>query len=115
LGFSKVCQVLSEQRRQQGFTQIQLAEKIGITQTLLSDYETGRVRLNADMIIRISQTLEISADTLLGISSSKTHSSTSLKLAQRMRKIEQLPQYDQKALLKTIDNALKGSGIEFNE
>jgi len=96
-------------RKERGLTQAQLASLIGITQTLISDYETGRVRLNADMIIRLTQTLEVSSDHILGLDNSNQTSAVSLRISQRMKKIESLPSFDQKALLKTIDNALKGA------
>ncbi|MBB6478471.1 helix-turn-helix domain-containing protein [Spirochaeta isovalerica] len=103
---------ITRYRKQKGLTQVQLAAQIGITQKLISDYETGRVRLNAEMIIRLSQALEVSSDTILGISPVEDASPVSLKISQRMRKIESLPPFDQKALLKTIDNALKGAGMD---
>jgi len=103
---------ISRFRKQKGLTQGQLASLIGITQTLISNYETGRVRLNANMIIRLSQSLEVSADEILGISKKVPTPPTNLKIIQRMKKIESLPSVDQRALLKTIDNALKGAGID---
>ena len=45
--------------------QIELAEKTGMVQTLVSDYERGKLRLNADMILRFATALEISTDALL--------------------------------------------------
>jgi hypothetical protein len=68
------------------------------------------------MIIRLSQALEVSSDAILGISQKESQiSPASLKISQRMRKIEALPSFDQKALLKTIDNALKGAGVDSSE
>lgn len=64
------------------------ATLIGITQTLISDYETGRIRLNADITIRLSQTLGVSFDALPGISKTENLSPVSLKISQRMKKIE---------------------------
>jgi len=42
---------LARIRRERGFTQNELAEKTGLVQTLVSDYEHGKLRLNADMIL----------------------------------------------------------------
>src|SRR5882757_8031123 len=55
-------QRLGRIRRERGFTQSELAEKIGLVQTLVSDYERGKLRLNADMILRFSTALEVSTD-----------------------------------------------------
>ena len=41
-----------------------MAERIGITQILLSDYERGKLRLNADMIVRFANALDVTDDLL---------------------------------------------------
>ena len=45
---------LARIRRERGFTQIELAEQTGLVQTLVSDYERGKLRLNTDMIFRFA-------------------------------------------------------------
>lgn len=97
-------------RKGKGLTQLALAEEIGITQTLVSDYETGRSNLNSEMLIRFALALNTSADSLLGLKNENlTSKSTSLKISRRMNKIESLPESEQRALLKTIDIYLRGS------
>ena len=41
----------------QGYTQVELAERIGIIQALVSDYERDKLRLNAEMLVRFAQAL----------------------------------------------------------
>ena len=48
-GNETVGQRLARVRKERGYTQVELAKKIGITQTLVSDYETDRLRLSAEM------------------------------------------------------------------
>ena len=110
-------QRLARFRKEGGFTQAELATKVGIIQVLVADYEHDKIRLNAEMICRFSQTLRLSADVLLGLRRSGTDSEAdttntiSLKLVRRIKKIDQLPNQKQKALLQTIDGFLKGEGI----
>lgn len=52
-------------RKERGFTQKELAEKTDLTQTLASDYERGKLRLNAEMILRFATALEVSTADLL--------------------------------------------------
>jgi transcriptional regulator with XRE-family HTH domain len=95
-------------RKERGFTQVELAKKIGITQVLVSDYERERLRPHYEMIIRLAQALEVTTDQLLGVKLSKNSSSKpNLKLIQRLKKIEALPAGQQKALLKTIDTFIE--------
>ena len=54
-------------RKEREPTQKELAQKIGIGHTLISDYETGRLMLNGEMVARLTLTLGVSADTILGL------------------------------------------------
>lgn len=91
-------------RKEKGYTQVGLAQKIGLTQNLVSAYECDRLRLNAEMVIHFAQALEVSADELLGLQPVPISSlKPSLKLQRRWQKIESLPMHQQKILLKTID------------
>ena len=102
---------LAKIRKSKGLTQIQLAEKIGINQYQISDYETGRLHLADEMIIRMAKALSTSSDSILGLNESSLET-PSLKLVKRLQKIENLPQNEQKALLKNIDMYLKAAASE---
>jgi len=111
LGNETVGQRLARLRKEQGYTQQELADRIGITQTSVSDYETGRLRLNDELIARFALALKVSADVMLGLKGSKRGEiKPSLKIIRRLNKITTLPAAQQKALLKTIDMFLKAAG-----
>ncbi len=95
---------LARLRKEKGFTQVELAAKIGTTQTVISDYERDRLRPNAEMIIRIAQALDISTDEYLGLKPSQTNGpKLNRRFLRRLKMIETLPKRDQDALLRTID------------
>lgn len=48
-------------------TQHVLAEKIGIAENTLSQYETGKSRMSLDVLFALAQALETTADYLLGL------------------------------------------------
>jgi transcriptional regulator with XRE-family HTH domain len=104
-------QRLARLRKERGYTQAELSEKIGIIQALISDYEKDKLRLHAEMVIRFAQALEVTTDELLGVNGAKrtNEGATSLRLLRRTKKIEELPASQQKTLLKTIDTFLKGA------
>ncbi len=108
-----VGQNIAALRKKKGLSQKELALKIGITQALLSHYETARLSIPVEVVIQISISLNVHADVILGIGASAPldDDSPSRRIVQRAKLIERLPAFDQKALLKTIDNALKGAGI----
>lgn len=95
---------LARIRRERGITQAELAEKLGLAQPNVSDYERGILRLNADLILKLTDILKVSADELLGLREPKlTRSVKNRRLARRLEEIERLPRRDQEALLRTID------------
>ncbi len=95
---------LARIRRERGITQAELAEKLGLAQPNVSDYERGVLRLNADLILKPTEILKVSADELLGLREPKTtRSPRNRRLARRLEEIERLPRRDQEALLRTID------------
>ncbi len=109
LGNETLGKRIARLRKEKGYTQLELAEKIGIIRELISNYERARLRPNYEMIIRLALALEVTADEILGLKSSKKNSNKpSLKILRRMKKIESLPPSKQKIILKNIDVFLKG-------
>jgi len=108
MGDESLGQRLARLRKERGWTQKQIAERTGLIQELVSNYETDKLRLNADMILRFAEVYNVSADELLRGSKSTlaTKKQPSIKLVRRMEQIEGLPLYEQRALLTTIDKFL---------
>ena len=103
-------QRIARLRKEHGYTQIELAERIGITQTSVSDYETGRLKLSDEMVARLSLALGVSSDIILGLKGRRRAEATSsVRILRRLKKISSLPTHQKKALLKTIDLMLKGT------
>lgn len=110
LSDESIGQRIARIRKSRGLTQEALAQAIGITRSVIANYEKDRLRIYDDMLARIALALSVSTDQLLGLSDigPSADASTSLRLSKRMRKIEKLPPAEQKALLRTIDAYLKG-------
>ena len=53
-------------RESRGMTQKQLAMNIGVTEAVISNWETGKNRPNVDVLKKLCAALEVSADELLG-------------------------------------------------
>ena len=56
-----------ELRHKMGLTQVQLAERLNLSQSALSNYETGRINIDNDTLRKISRFFDVSIDELLGI------------------------------------------------
>ena len=96
-------------RKERGYTQTELAEKVGIIQTIVSAIETDTLKLSAEMALRFALALEISTDELLRPSKGKRRAlPPSRKVLRRLELIESLPTSQQQTVLKTIDTMLRG-------
>lgn len=117
LGAESVGQRIARLRKERGYTQNDLAERIGTIQALVSDYERDKLRLNAEMAVRFAIALEVSTDELLGLHNGNGKSQAkssgrkpSRRVLRRLEKIEDLPTHQQAVLLKTIDTFIKAAG-----
>jgi len=109
-GVETIGQRLARLRRERGLTQAMLAERVGIIQALVSDYERDKLRLNPDMSVKFAQALGVTTDQLLGLQPTKGNGhQPSRKVLRRLQEIENLPRRDQDALLRTIDAFLAKS------
>jgi transcriptional regulator with XRE-family HTH domain len=99
-------------RKERGYTQVELAGMMGILQTLVTDYERGKLRLNADMILRFATALEVSTDDLLQPAGPKATRKPSRKVLRRLELIESLPGRQQATLLRTIDTFLEAAALK---
>jgi len=110
LGEETIGKRIARLRKERGYTQAELSDKMGLIQALVSDYERDKLRLHAEMVSRFALALEVTSDQLLGLNNNRKNSDKlSLKILRRSKKIEALPPGQQKTLLKTIDTFLKGA------
>jgi ribosome-binding protein aMBF1 (putative translation factor) len=61
---NRIGNLVAGARLKAGLTQAQLAEKLGIRQNMVSDYERGRRTFSAAMAKRLSETLEVKEEHL---------------------------------------------------
>lgn len=58
---------IKELRKRRGLTQIELADRLEITQGSLSAWETGRSLISAENLKKLAEVLQCSTDEILGI------------------------------------------------
>jgi len=95
-------------RKEQGLTQTQLAEQLGIAQQTLAHYEVGRLRLPASMLPVLAVALGTSVEELLGQSSPRATGKRgpASRLAQQVERIGQLPKAKQRFVMEMLDTVL---------
>lgn len=105
-------QRLKELRTARNLTQTRLAELMTISPRVYSRWETGDVTPHFDTIVRLADTLGVSLDELAG--RKDVASETAIRnpeLNRLCRKVDQLPDEDQRALVIVLDSIVKRSRV----
>lgn len=92
-------EILRALRRSKGFTQQQLANRLGISKTSVSYYEQSRRLPPSELLIDLSRVFHVSVDFLLGLEQNK-----------RTIEVSGLPKTDIAFLDHTIDFLRKKNG-----
>lgn len=95
-------------RKEQGWSQQQLAEMLGIAQQTLGHYEMARLRVPASMLPQLAQIFKVGVDELIGTPQQKTRSKRgpASVLQQHMERISQLPRQKQKFVIEMLETVL---------
>jgi transcriptional regulator with XRE-family HTH domain len=93
-------------RKEQGITQVQLGEMLGIAQQMVASYETGRRRIPVSMLSKLAHALAVPLETLLGVTSSAAKRGPTPKLQQQMERIHRLPKTRQKFVMEMLETVL---------
>ena len=100
-------------RKDKSLTQQGLAERLGVSQPVVSDYEHDVIGLDSERIVQLAQILGVSADEILGLEKPSRMTAASIKnqrLYRQLQSIDKLPKRDQDALLRTIDAFMSKAG-----
>jgi len=112
LGGETIGERVARLRKERGYTQAELAQKVGIIQTIVSAIETNALKLSAEMAICSALALEVSTDDLLlPVKKKRPGRKPSRRVLRRLEQIEALPSPQQSVLLKTIDTFLENAAL----
>ena len=97
---------LKDLRKQAGLTQVDVAEKLGISQPAYASWERGVKKPTQDNLVKIAQILNVSVDYLVGNSEERIDELDNIELLFRM---------NSKGLTEEEKEILKKELIEFME
>ncbi len=101
---------IAHYRKLRGFSQQALADEIGISQRQIATYETGRIHLNDEMIIRFALTLKVPADELLGLKPMRPKEDPpTLRHTRRLSELMRLPEAKKRAVFKILDDLIRAN------
>ncbi len=114
-GARRIGEHIAKLRKERGITQVEMAERLGLSQSIVSKYEVGELRLHAELILRLAEVFRVSTDELLGVKSASATTAveggrTEQRLMKKLRQVAQLPERDQRAVLRLINSVAAGQG-----
>lgn len=101
-------QCLLQLRKEKGWTQEELGEKVGLSRRMVVHYENYGEQIPVNHLLNFARTFGVSFDRLLGLKPIKaTTSPKTARLLNRLRRVEELTDKDRKAVLDYIALLLK--------
>ena len=97
---------LQEIRKRRGLSQVEVAQTLGIHQSLISQYERGYLRLHGALLVRLAQVLKTTPDAILAVKSDAQDGNghtLDRRFVRRLQKVGKLSAHQKKILLGTID------------
>lgn len=101
---------MAELRKQQGLSQTQLADLLGISQQLVAFYERGQRRVPIDLLPGVARLLGVSVEELLGLSAGAARRGPTPKFQQQLERINRLPRAKQRFVMEMLDAVLTQAG-----
>jgi len=94
---------LAGERKKKGFSQDELAKKVGTISVTIGRYERDEIKPSIDIASKIADALEVSLDYLTG----KTNIELDNSIVERVVEIQNLPEEDRIHILYTLDGLLQ--------
>lgn len=94
-------------RKDQNMTQVQLDERLKLTQQMVASYEVGRRRVPVSLLPLIADTLAVSLDELIGKKDLiPAKRGPAPKLQPQIERIQQLPRAQHRFVIQMLDTVL---------
>jgi transcriptional regulator with XRE-family HTH domain len=95
---------LAQIRQETGLTQLQLAEKLGTSQRMITYWEREGVALRPDQLAALANTLGVTTDFLVGKDTPKKRGGGPTGRAKRLfEAVSQLPRHQQEKIIDVVD------------
>ena len=115
-----IAERLTAIRKEKGITQIDMAKKLKVTQSMYSRYERADARIYADLLCKMATILTVTPNDLCGVTKSGNDTvdpmehSVPKRFIRRLRGVETMTRTEQDSLLTVIDTWLEASKVRKN-
>ena len=97
-------------RKERGLTQTQLGEMIGVSQQQVVSFEKGRRKVPSSALPKLSTSLGVAVEELIGIESKPGKRGPTPKLQRQLEQLQQLPRSKQRFVIEMLDTVLQQTG-----
>lgn len=97
---SRIGKIIKKYRKEKGYTQFQMAEKIGVSEFYISALETGSRKPGRETLIKLSNEMNMPIESLLEL---ETEQSVKFAAEDLYNRINMLPVEQQKKILNIMD------------
>lgn len=94
-------------RRECGLTQTQLGQMIGVSQQQVVSFEKGRRKVPVSALPKLSATLGVPVDELIGIEETPGKRGPTPKLQRQLEELQKLPRSKQRFVTEMLDTVLQ--------
>jgi len=106
--FNQLGSKIAVLRKEQGITQVQLAEVLGISQQYMQAFEAGRRKVTSSMLPTLAEVLAVSVEELIGVATANNKKrGPAPKLLQQVEQISHLPKAKQKFVMEMLDTVIQ--------
>ncbi len=99
---------LAQLRKDAGFTQVEFAAEVGITQRMVAYYEAPDAHPPAHLLPQMALALAVSIDVLLGMSAPRRPKKLATnRLERRLQEIEKLDAAERRQIIQIIDTFIE--------
>ena len=105
--FQQLGKQVAELRKEQGWTQTQLAEALGISQQMIAAYEAGSRKIPASMLPTLAKLFAVSLEQLVGMEAKPAKRGPASVLQRQIEQIGLMPRAKQKFITEMLEALIK--------
>lgn len=104
---------LASLRKAAGYTQVEFAEEVGITQRMVAYYEAPDAQVPAHLLPQMAQALGVSVEVMLGLAEPRRPKKlAATRLERRLMEIEKLDAKAKRQITQLLDSFIEGQKLK---
>ena len=104
--FAQLGARMAQLRKDQGITQVQMAEWLGVSQQTVNAYEVGRRRIQVSALPTVAKLLGVALEELIGEEQKPGKRGPAPKLQRQIERIQELPKPKQRFVMEMLETVL---------